>query len=108
MSSVKAAHSRAQPHSPSVLQGLQAVGWSRETRNKGRGYWSHTGTGLALQVTSYRTAAQSANLFGPLILDSKTGIIFTTKHCGVLVPSDCCKVKSPLVAMEAIKEHFKV
>lgn len=88
MSSVKAAHSQAQPHPPGLLQGLQAVGWSRETKNKGRGYWSHAGTGLAPQVTSYRTTAQSANLFGPLLLDSKTGIIFTAKHCSVLVPSD--------------------
>lgn len=37
--------------------------------------------------TSHGTTCQSANLSGPLLLDSKTGIIFTTKHCGVLFPA---------------------
>lgn len=96
MSSVKAVHSQPQPHSPSLLQGLQAVGWSRETKDRGCGYWSHMGTGLALQVTGYRTTGQSANLFVPLLLDSKTGIIFTTKHCSVLFPVTVVKL-SPLL-----------
>lgn len=57
--------------------------------------------------TLYQLQDHTPNLSGPLLLNSKMGIIFATKSC-CFVPADCCKVKSSLVAVEATEKHFTV
>ena len=54
------------------------------------------GTGRALQATGYGTVCQSADLLRPLLLDSKAGIIFTTKHCRALFPVTVVKLNPVL------------
>lgn len=95
---------QARPCPPSLLQGLQAAGWSRETKDKDRVLESHGNWTwpCKLPATDCKPVSRSPQASASWFKNRDN---IHHKALQSFVPSDCCKVKSRLVA---IKEHFKV